>query len=145
MNKRHREGDSQLNTELMLRGTKETLEWLQVCSELTGVPGWLMGEQVGAELPDVANLVIFVIFLVLVILNGPSGMDPAPPLFLPGPPTLSWLLLLVIKENDGAPAAKIPRGLLVLLYTEREIETVRLDRDQQVRQRGRQVRQRQTG
>lgn len=98
---------------------KETLEWLQVCAELTGVPGWLMEEQVGAELPDVANLVIFVIFLVLVILDGPSGMDPAPPLLLPAPPTPRWLLLLlVVKEKDATPAAKIPRGLLVLLYTE---------------------------
>lgn len=62
----------------------------------------------GAELPDVANLIVFVVFLVLVILDGPPRLNPATPLLLPAPPTLCWLLLLVIKENDGTSTAEIP-------------------------------------
>lgn len=44
-----------------------------------------MAKENGAELPNVADFVILVLFLVLVVLDGPSGMDAAPSLLLPAP------------------------------------------------------------
>lgn len=74
-----------------------------------------MAGQNGSELPSVAQLVVLVVFAVFVVLYGSSGVDPAPPLLLPAPPALRWLLLLVVEQNDGAAAAEIPRCLLVLV------------------------------
>lgn len=71
----------------------------------------------GAELPSVASLVILLVVLVLVVLNGSSGVDPSPSLLLPAPPALRGLLFLVVEENDSASATKVPRCLLVLIWT----------------------------
>lgn len=79
------------------------------------LPGRRMAGQNGSELPSVAQLVVLVVFAVFVVLYGSSGVDPAPPLLLPAPPALRWLLLLVVEQNDGAAAAEIPRCLLVLV------------------------------
>lgn len=79
------------------------------------LPGRRKAGQNGSELPSVAQLIVLVVFAVFVVLYGSSGVDPAPPLLLPAPPALRWLLLLVIEQNDGAAAAEIPRCLLVLV------------------------------
>lgn len=91
---------------------EELLEWLQICAEFPGRP---RADPHGGELPEVADLVVLVVVLVLVVLDGPSGVDPAPPLLLPAPPALRRLLLLVVEEDDCAAAAEIPRCLLVLV------------------------------
>lgn len=64
---------------------EETSEWLQICAGLTEFPGRLMAKQNGAELPNVADLIILIVFLVLVVLHGSSGVDPSPSLLLPAP------------------------------------------------------------
>ena len=78
---------------------------LQFCADLVSSSVW--------ELPYVPDLILFVVVLILVILRHCPGMHPRLPQSVLGSQLL--LILQVIQQNHRATAAKIPRGLLLLL------------------------------
>lgn len=105
---------------------KKEVEWLKICA-INESPSQAVG-----KLPDVADLIVLVILLILVIFDGASWVNSDLMLLL----LLSLLpiVFLVVQQNHCAATAKITRGLLVLLYRQQRSAATMKTRAEAVKQ-----------